>query len=61
MTEFGEKITKILKERFPMAKVEYVLDGYWDVTTDAGMGTIVDSYKLVNGKLIHFATVEIEA
>lgn len=60
MTEFGEKITKILKERFPMAKVEYVLDGYWDVTMDAGMGTVVDSYRLVDGKLIHFASVEMD-
>lgn len=60
MTKFGEKITNILRDRFPTAKVEYVLDGYWNVTIDAGYGEIVESYRLENGKLIHFATLELE-
>lgn len=60
MTQFGEKITKVLQDRFPNAKVEYVLDGYWNVILDAGYGEIVESYRLENGKLIHFATLELE-
>lgn len=58
---FGNTITKQLKMKFPNAlKVEYNLDGYWDVTFDEGIGEVVRSYRLVNGKLVHFATVEME-
>ncbi len=60
MVHFGETVTKLLQKRFPSAKVEYVLDGYWNVTMDAGLGEIVESYRMENGKLIHFATIEME-
>lgn len=61
MVSFGNTITKQFHKRFPNAiKIEYILDGYWDVTFDEGIGEVVRSYRLVNGKLVHFATVEME-
>ena len=60
MVHFGETVKKVLQKRFPNAKVEYNLDGYWDVIYDAGIGTVIDSFKLEKGKLINFATIEIE-
>lgn len=60
MTKLTETFVKVLENRFPEAKVSYNLDGYWDVTIDADIGTIIESYRLENGKLIHFATLELE-
>lgn len=57
--ELIELLTEQLMEQYPDAKVEYK-GGYWDVTMDAGIGTIVESYRHKNGKLIHFATIETE-
>ena len=54
-----EEVTEALQKAFPGSTVEDMI-GYWDVTTDAGLGTVVESYKLQNGKLVHFATVEME-
>lgn len=58
--ELVESIKQKLEFEFPDALIEYNPDGYWDVTTDAGYGSTVESYRLVNGKLVHFATLEME-
>jgi len=55
-----EEVTEALQKRFPGSTSRWNADGYWDVTTDAGLGTVVESYKLQNGKLVHFATLEME-
>ncbi len=54
-----EEVTAVLEKMFPGATVKDMI-GYWDVTMDAGIGTVIESYKLLNGKLVHFATLEME-
>jgi len=54
-----EEVTEVLQKSFPGSIVEDMI-GYWDVTTQLVDYSIVDSYKLQNGKLVHFATVEME-
>jgi hypothetical protein len=54
-----EEVTEVLQKSFPGSTVEDMIS-YWDVTTQLVNYTVVDSYKLQNGNLVHFATVEIE-
>jgi hypothetical protein len=54
-----EEVTEALQKAFPGSTVEDMIS-YWDVTTQLVDYSIVESYKLQNGKLVHFATVETE-
>jgi hypothetical protein len=54
-----EEVTEALQKAFPGSTVEDMIS-YWDVTTQLVDYKVVDSYKLQNGKLVHFATLEME-